>query len=346
LTLTALTYNLRNGGGDRGERLDAIAEVIAEAVFEEAKPGVDRAADGAASVAASGVDSAVGGGGGVVGGVDRRVDGGAGGPDVVALQELGRSPRHARAALRRLADALGMRAYAARSWLPGGQPVGLLVRPTARVLAASVVPGPFHHGAVRVVLDTDLGPLAVLSTHLCPYSGRRRRWEAGWLARAARPSAPVGGTSAYGDPAAPAAVLLMGDLNSLDPRTDHTATLARLPRAYRRRHVRRDGSADTRAVAALEGAGLTDLFAQVGEGPGRTVPTDYAGTEFGGTEFGGTEFGGTGGAGMRLDYALASAPVARLGRACVVVTTGAARTASDHYPLLTRLAVRPVLARP
>jgi exodeoxyribonuclease III len=121
-------------------------------------------------------------------------------PDVVAVQELGPPDL---GTLRRLGAALGMRGYAGRGW-PGlwGQPVGVLLRPDLRVLAAGRVPGAFHHGAVRVDIDTDRGPLAVLSAHLCPYSGWGRLVEARRLAGVAR---------------RPRRVLLLGDLNSLDP---------------------------------------------------------------------------------------------------------------------------------
>jgi exodeoxyribonuclease-3 len=238
-------------------------------------------------------------------------------PDVVAVQELGPPER---GTLRRLGAALGMRGYAGRGW-PGlwGQPVGVLLRPELRVRTAGPVPGPFHHGAVRVDVDTDGEPLTVLSAHLCPYSGWGRLVEARRLARAAGRHA-----------GAVRPVLLLGDLNSLDAcpeRDDHAAAVRALPPRYRARHLRADGSVDTRAVAALGLAGFTDLFRAVGQGPAETVPTGYAGAEFSR-------------AGMRLDYALGTAPVARLARDCRVVTEGAARTASDHYPVRITLDVR------
>jgi endonuclease/exonuclease/phosphatase family metal-dependent hydrolase len=231
-------------------------------------------------------------------------------PDVVAVQELGPP---APGTLRRLGAALGMRGYAGRGW-PGlwGQPVGVLLRPELRVLAAGRVPGAFHHGAVRVVIDTDRGALAVLSAHLCPYTGWGRLVEARRLARVAGPAR---------------AVLLLGDLNSLDPWRDHAATAAALPARYRTRHLRADGSVDTRAVAALVRAGFTDLFRAVGSGRADTVPTRYAGREFAD-------------AGMRLDYALGTAPVARVARDCRVVDDPAAHTASDHYPVRITLDLR------
>ena len=73
-------------------------------------------------------------------------------------------------------------------------------------------------------------------------------------------------------------------------------------------------------MAALLRAGFVDLFRLAGRGPGHTVPTGFAGHEFDP-------------AGMRLDYALAAPPVAGVARDCRVVADGAARTASDHYPV-------------
>jgi endonuclease/exonuclease/phosphatase family metal-dependent hydrolase len=235
-------------------------------------------------------------------------------PDVVAVQELGAPGL---GTLRRLGAALGMRGYAGRGW-PGlwGQPVGVLLRPDLRVLAAGRVPGAFHHGAVRVVIDTDRGALAVLSAHLCPYAGWGRLVEARRLAR--RFASPA-------DPTQPA--LLLGDLNALDPWRDHAAAAAALPARYRARHLRADGSVDTRAVAALARAGFTDLFRAVGSGRADTVPTRYAGREFSA-------------AGMRLDYALGTPPVARVARDCRVVDDPAAHTASDHYPVRVTVDLR------
>jgi exodeoxyribonuclease-3 len=118
-------------------------------------------------------------------------------------------------------------------------------------------------------------------------------------------------------------VVLAGDLNSLDPGTDHADELARLPEPYRRRHLDAAGLVDTRAIAAFADGGLADLWTVAGRGAGETAPT---------TEGGGPEFSG-----MRLDYVLASAPVAARTRSLHVVRGGAAEHASDHYPLAAEL---------
>ncbi|MEO3743960.1 endonuclease/exonuclease/phosphatase family protein [Plantactinospora sp. B5E13] len=233
-------------------------------------------------------------------------------PDVLALQELGER-RGGRRRFAAVADRLAMRPYLARAWF--GQPVAVLVRPPGEAVSVAPVRRPFHHAVQRVVLRTDRGPLTVVSAHLQPYTGRRRLREAGWLIGATRRGGPD------------RMILLMGDLNSLDPWTGHTERLARLAPRYRARHLMPDGATvDTRAVAALDRAGFVDLARRSGQAPGETVPTSGCG---------GAEFSG-----MRLDYLLATPALARLAGPVRVVTGGAAESASDHYPLVADLDLR------
>ncbi|GIJ24562.1 endonuclease/exonuclease/phosphatase family protein [Micromonospora lutea] len=223
-------------------------------------------------------------------------------PDVLAVQELGGLD------VAGFATDVGLRPYLARSWL--GQPVALLVRPSWPVLAAAPVRRPFHHAAQRVVVGTGAGPLTVLGTHLDPYWGTRRLVEAGWAAAALRP-------------ARDGLALLAGDLNTLDPYAGHADQLGRLPPAYRRRHLRRDGrTVETRAVARLLAAGLTDL----GVDAGPTVPTAHGGAEF---------------ADLRLDYLLATPALADRLTDLHVVRDPDTEHASDHYPLLAEFVLTP-----
>ncbi|MGY3519882.1 endonuclease/exonuclease/phosphatase family protein [Micromonospora sp. PTRAS2] len=238
-------------------------------------------------------------------------------PDLLAAQEL--RGFDSGGVLAGFAAAVGMEPYLARSCF--GQPVAVLARPPLRVVAAGPVRRPFHHAAVRVTVATDAGPLTMIGAHLDPYSGLRRRVEAGWLAGAVG-RAPGAGRGAL--------ALLAGDLNTLAPGVDHTDRVARLPAAYRRRHLRRDGrTVETRAVARLAAAGLVDLYAALApaddEGP--TAPTRHGG---------GAEFSG-----MRLDYLLGTPALAGLARSCVVVRGGDTEYASDHYPVLADLDLRP-----
>lgn len=231
-------------------------------------------------------------------------------PDVLALQELRNFDGREHLLLHRLENGTGLRGFLAHRRL-SGQPVAVLVRRGARVLASQPISGAFHHGAVQVCLPTDRGALAVISTHLNPWSGRRRWREARRL---------LAGTSRL------PLVLLMGDLNTLDPWSDHTERLAALPRRYRSRHLLRGPrrQADTRAVAHLCAAGFVDVFRSVGESDEPGAKRYTAPTELGGDEFGR----------MRLDYVLATPPLAALASGCRVLDGGVRESASDHYPVV------------
>ena len=229
------------------------------------------------------------------------------GPDLLALQELRGFDRDLGRRMRAVAQATGMSPFLGRSWF--GQPVAVLVREPARVLERQRVRRPFHHAAMEVTVATDRGPLTATSTHLNPYSGGRRRWEARWLAARVRRDRLM---------------LVMGDLNTLDPWTDHTATLRELPPGFRGRHLRR-GAVDSRAVAVLADAGLVDLYRQAGDPAG----LDYSAPTKDG---GGTEFSR-----MRLDYILGTPGIADLTRTCRIISGGATESASDHYPVLVEI---------
>nr|BFE61932.1 hypothetical protein GCM10020063_064580 [Dactylosporangium thailandense] len=219
-------------------------------------------------------------------------------PDVVAVQELRGEPD--------LGALTGMRPVVARSWR--GQPVGLLVARHLRVLGAGRIARPFFHAAAWVRVATPLGPLTLVSAHLCPYWGRVRLAEAGWLAAFLRRRGEG---------------VLLGDLNTLDPWDSHEARLSALAPQYRRRHLVR-GRPDVRATALLARRGLVDLFRRCGSGAGWTVPTSGGG---------GAEF-----TRMRLDYLWATPASAARFTECRVVTGAAAESGSDHYPVVARAA--------
>jgi exodeoxyribonuclease III len=233
-------------------------------------------------------------------------------PDLLAVQELRDFTRASSARLRGFAGDLGMTPVLARSAF--GQPVAVLIRRPARVLRSRTVRWRLHHAAAAVTVPTDRGPFTLVSTHLNPFSPRRRAREAVWLARGlARPAGLL---------------MLAGDLNALDPGGDHTDRLSRLSSLYRRRHLRPDGTADTATSAALLAAGYADLWrtagpADAGDAAGLTAPT---------TAGGGREFSG-----MRLDYLLASRDAAALARSCRVLRGGDIEHASDHYPVVADL---------
>lgn len=230
-------------------------------------------------------------------------------PDLLALQELRNFGRHGGRRMTALADAVGMTPHLARS--PLGQPVAMLVRPPLEIVRRASFGWRLHHAAAAVTVRTRIGLLTMVSAHLNPFSPPRRRREAIWLAHRFNPGK--------------GAVLIAGDLNGLDPGTDHTAMLAALPGTHRRRHVGPDGVVDTRAVAAFSEAGLVDLWPAAGRGEPLTVPT---------TRGGGKEFSR-----MRLDYVFAAPQLASLATDVHVVRGDETEYASDHYPLRADLAI-------
>jgi exodeoxyribonuclease-3 len=247
-------------------------------------------------------------------------------PDVLALQELRGWGRAGARRMRAFADAVAMTPHLAPSLL--GQPVAVLVRPPARITATAVARWQLHHAAAAVTVDTDRGPLTVVSTHLNPFDPQRRMREARWLAARHGPAPSRFGHGPGWTQALAARVqrmvIVAGDLNALDPWDDHTDRLARLPELYRTRHLRPDGGGvDTRTVAAFDAAGLSDLWRVAGTGDGLTAPT---------TRGGGKEFSG-----MRLDYVLGSQPVADRVTTMRVVRGDETEWASDHYPVVADL---------
>jgi exodeoxyribonuclease-3 len=228
-------------------------------------------------------------------------------PDVVCLQELQHFHRYGRR-LHRLAQEAGMTVHLA----PAGfaQPVAVLVRPTRRILRRSAIRWRLHHAVAIAVVETMAGPLTVVSAHLNPFSPYRRYREARWLSARYRGDRRM--------------TLIAGDMNGLDPDTDHTAALDRVHSLYRQRHLGPDGAPDTRALSAFRAAGFTDLWAAVGSGDGRTVPTGFAGREFGA---------------MRLDYLLATRSLAARAERAWVLRDETTSQASDHYPLRADLAL-------
>jgi exodeoxyribonuclease-3 len=225
-------------------------------------------------------------------------------PDILALQELRNFDRHGGRRMRAFAEEVGMTSHLAGSIF--GQPVAVLVREPFTITVRKQVRWRLHHAAAIAEVPTPAGPLTVVSAHLNPFSPYRRMREARWLA------------ARYGSRRR--RVLLAGDLNGLDPGTDHSAELAALDPRHRRRHLAADGTADTRAVAAFTAGRFTDLWPAVGSGDGRTAPT---------TGEGGAEFSG-----MRLDYVLATRRLATAAREARVVRGGEAEYASDHYPVV------------
>jgi exodeoxyribonuclease-3 len=108
-------------------------------------------------------------------------------PDILAVQELRGFQGYGRKRLTDFAGAVELTPHLARSLF--GQPVAVLTSPALTVLRRSTVTWRLHHAAATVTVETPAGPLSVTSTHLTPYSPRRRRGEARRLA--ARCRSPV-----------------------------------------------------------------------------------------------------------------------------------------------------------
>jgi exodeoxyribonuclease-3 len=229
-------------------------------------------------------------------------------PDVLVLQELNHAEQFGHRVLHRLENATGLRGFLATATT--GFHVGVFVPKRATVMQTRASDVEFHHAKLEVSIATTGGPLRIVGTHLCPFGGDIRLAEAQRL-------------GPYAD--ARRMTLLMGDLNSLDPGSEHSESLSRLPAHIRVRHQLADGeTTDTRAVATLLNAGFVDLFRRFSAKENAySVPT---------VGFGGGEFSGA-----RIDYILASEPVAERASGCSIVSGGNADVASDHYPVVADL---------
>lgn len=232
-------------------------------------------------------------------------------PDILVLQELKYADLGGNHVLHQIENAAGMRSFFAHA--KTNQHVAVFVRKGAKVVRSYYDTFNFHHAVVDVVVETTRGQLRVVGTHLCPHGGENRLAEVQRLANYAKPDQLV---------------LLMGDLNSLDPWTDHEEHIKKVPLPYRSRHLlpASDHKVDTRAVATLANAGFVDLYRSLPGGTkGYTAPT---------RDGGGHEFFQ-----MRVDYILGTAPLVRLTKGCYVVASEGSERASDHYPVAAELDV-------
>jgi exodeoxyribonuclease-3 len=165
----------------------------------------------------------------------------------------------------------------------------------------------FFHALVgmRVVLPGSAA-LHVLGAHFCPDSPHTRLAESRNLLKLMHGAEHT---------------LIAGDLNSPDPQSDHTATLAAMRRRERARYVAADdsGAADTRALQALEEAGLVDVGRRHGD-LGHTLPTalPVPGAAF---------------APLRLDYFYATPRLAAATSHYRVLRNARTDGVSDHYPV-------------
>lgn len=227
-------------------------------------------------------------------------------PEILALQELMYFDLNKHKNLHYFENRTGLRAF----FLPTktGQHVAVFVRKDAKVTGLDSDNVNYHHGMVEVTVETTAGPLTAIGTHLCPHGGENRLGEVQRLANKAKSDRMV---------------LLMGDLNSLDPLSDHRTSVANLPSHYRSRHLMpgSNSEVDTRAIATLTSAGFIDMY-QRDENTTRpyTAPTAHGG---------GYEFSQ-----MRVDYILGTAPLLPRLKQLYVCEIEACDYASDHYPVV------------
>jgi endonuclease/exonuclease/phosphatase family metal-dependent hydrolase len=153
-------------------------------------------------------------------------------------------------------------------------------------------------------LEIDGSVLSIIGAHLNPFGGDARLLEVQHLIRFLR--------------AEPAFVL--GDLNSLSPHDTEAYQPERwLPRR-RARHVLPEsgGRIDTRAISALEGADLVDVFRH----RGAACPTALTRLGAHSEDYQ-----------VRIDYVFASPSAAERITRADRVSTPEVEAASDHYPL-------------
>ncbi len=226
-------------------------------------------------------------------------------PDLLVLDECSHFDANGYRNLHRMERETGLRGLLAESTT--GYHVALLVGTDIDIIEHHPLQGP-HHASLWVRCVRRGLPFAILAAHLCPFGGQTRLMEAEALTRAAKLDEWV---------------FIAGDMNAISPRDAHGYdTNQWLPRRRVRHLLPNSNDIDTRAMALLEASGMVDLAAHAG----RAAPTvltplveDHANYE------------------VRLDYVFGSPPVVPWLTSVDVITTEAARRASDHYPLVVEL---------
>jgi exodeoxyribonuclease III len=222
-------------------------------------------------------------------------------PDILVLNECNGFEQEGYRTLYRLEAELGMRGVLAEAH--SGFHVALFIR-RGRLLETRSLQREVHHAVLSATLELDGTVLRVIGAHLNPFGGDARLLEVQHLIRYLREEH----------------VFILGDLNSLSPHDAGAYQPQRwLPRR-RARHLLAEGGGrlDTRAIAALEGAELVDVFRQ----RGATEPTALTrlGADFEDYQ-------------VRIDYVFATARAAERVTRVERVSGELVEAASDHYPL-------------
>jgi exodeoxyribonuclease-3 len=226
-------------------------------------------------------------------------------PDILVLNECNELEREGRQSSFWLERALGMRI--ALAFANTGYHVAIALRTTGRGQLAQVhaLRRGFHHAALVAKIGWGSRELTLIGTHLCPFMSEVRLKEAAILVRYARHDEPV---------------LLAGDLNSISPHDVQHQDMTRWSEKRRERNLMPGtDTIDTRVLQRFESAGFVDVFQrQHPDGFHHTVPTDRVEPDS---------------IPQRIDYILASPPLASAVTHTEIVRGGAAEWASDHYAL-------------
>lgn len=225
-------------------------------------------------------------------------------PDVLALCECNGFEQGGSLRVFELERRLGMRGSLALA--KTGYHVGIFARDASWIVAKPLEG--FYHAALRVKLQIAGEPLTVIAAHLCPFSAQLRLGEAEILAYEAKPDERV---------------VLMGDLNALSPLDDTNEALTAMSPQRRARHRGTSGQADTRALEALMAAGFVDLA-------DRLSPREFTYPTALREELNKPR--------IRIDYILATPPLAERASQFSVVRGATAERASDHYAVVAKLA--------
>jgi len=228
-------------------------------------------------------------------------------PDVLLLEECNGFELDGQRTLYRLEHELGMRGVLCLA--DSGFHVALFLR-RGRLLETHCLRREVHHALLAATLELDGVIFRVIGTHLCPFGGDARLLEVQHIIRFLREQN----------------VVVLGDLNALSP---HDAARYQPERWLPRRRARHAlaGEAarlDTRAIAALEGAELVDLFHRTGN----TAATALTRLGEGWEDYQ-----------ARIDYVLASPAVAERVERTERVDGARVELASDHYPLFVDIRV-------
>jgi exodeoxyribonuclease III len=225
-------------------------------------------------------------------------------PDILGLNECRGFSDDDYARLRLFERQLGMSGVLSKA--QSGNDVAILHRTDLPVVEISGRSSSMYNGYARITLETtELGSVAVVATHLQPYSSLFRTGEMQIVAVRA---------------AAAKAAIIMGDMNSVAPSDVRTLDLTDAPRTMIERLRGVSGDIDTEVVSVPLNRGYVDLGQKDAS---KTYPTILLGERSNPR--------------VRLDYMFASPPIAERCTSFHVADNAAAHRASDHLPIMAEL---------